>query len=306
MDGSMVPPLPIDDAIRALIRLAVQEDLGLQADGSLLGDRTVQAAIPATMQGTGTIVARADGVISGTFLLPEILAQYPGKARCEILTNDGAVVRPQTAIARCTGDAGTILSAERVLLNFLGILSGTASLTRRYVDAVAGLPKRVQICDTRKTIPGFRRLQKHAVMCGGGVNHRLGLFDGIMLKDNHLAALRETLGAGLTLAQLTQRVKQKAPNGVAVWLEVDTLAQLREALPEGGADIILLDNMSHDDMREAVRLRDAIHPARPALEASGGVNLQTVRAIAETGVDRISIGAMTHSAGVLDLSMEGT
>jgi len=233
-------------------------------------------------------------------------------------TPDGTRVGPGGAnekIATITGAVRTLLSAERVMLNFLGHLSGIATLTRLYVDAVArAIPdenKRPAICDTRKTTPAYRVLDKYAVRCGGGVNHRIGLYDGVMLKDNHLAALRERLGAGLTLGQLTARIRAELDPKITLWLEVDNLAQLEEALNTElpGADIILLDNFNLDQLKGAVPMRDVFAnndklPNKPLLEASGGITLETLPKIARTGIDRISIGALTHSAPVLDLSME--
>lgn len=302
------PAPPIDADLRALIALAVREDLGA-------GDQTVSLAIPPELHATGTIVARKAGVIAGTFLLPAVLGFYDAALTVEILTPDGARVQPDQPVTRLQGPARGLLSAERTLLNFLGHLSGIATLTRRYVDVVtAAVPQASQrpaICDTRKTTPAFRALDKYAVRCGGGVNHRIGLYDGVMLKDNHLAALREKLGDRLTLAQLTQNVRAQLAPAILLWLEVDTLAQLREELAgHGGADIILLDNFTPDQMRQAVQLRNAAQSkienqkSKILLEASGGITLDNLAACAQTGVDRISIGALTHSAPVLDLSME--
>ena len=203
---------------------------------------------------------------------------------------DGEAVHPGTPLATISGHARAILSAERVALNFMGRMSGIASLTRRYVDAVAGT--KATIVDTRKTTPGLRAFEKYAVRCGGGGNHRTGLFDAILIKDNHIAA------AG-SAANALKAARSQAGHTVKVEIEVDTLDQLREVLPLG-PDIILLDNMKLDELREAVRLTSD----RALLEASGGVNLESVRGIAETGVDLISVGALTHSAPVLDLGLD--
>jgi nicotinate-nucleotide pyrophosphorylase (carboxylating) len=192
-----------------------------------------------------------------------------------------------------------ILSTERIVLNFLQRLSGVASLTRKYVDLVADLP--VLILDTRKTTPGWRLMEKYAVRCGGGHNHRMGLYDGVMLKDNHLAALARTGAAG-TIGEAVRHVRQKYAASVPLEVEVDTLAQLDEALA-AKPDIVLLDNMAVDMLREAVARRNRVAP-RVLLEASGGINFQTLRGIAETGVDRISIGALTHSAPALDIGLD--
>ncbi len=304
----LIPP-PLDPHHMALIRMAVREDMGHGTYGTLQGDRTVELAIPQELRGVATIVARKPGVISGTYLLPAILREYQVGIDCTTLTPDGIAVQPGTAVAQISGSVRTILSAERVLLNFLGHLSGIATLTRRYVDAIAGT--NTVICDIRKTTPAFRVLDKYAVRCGGGVNHRMGLYDGVMLKDNHLAALRERFGKDLTLAKLTKRIRGELPTDITLWLEVDTLDQLADEIAGGGANIILLDNMSCDQMRRAVQMRDALpidkqsaKTKTPLLEASGGITLENVRSVAETGVDRISIGALTHSAPVLDLSLE--
>jgi nicotinate-nucleotide pyrophosphorylase (carboxylating) len=226
------------------------------------------------------------------------LAAVDRRLILEVYLPDGSDLMPGDRIATAAGPMRSLLAAERTALNFLQRLSGVATLTRNYVQAVAGLPCR--ILDTRKTTPGWRLLEKYAVRCGGGHNHRLGLYDGILIKDNHLAALREkwhsewdALRSALGNSRSTQ---------VAVEIEVDNLAQLDEAL-RCHPQIVLLDNMGPDDMREAVRRRNTIAP-EVLLEASGGVNLATVRAIAEAGVDRISVGALTHSAPALDIGLD--
>jgi len=305
---------PIDSHIKSLIRLAMEEDLGGGRDGGGAaggGDKTVELAIPAGATGAARIVARRAGIISGGFLIGAILAEYDAALACEIHAADGTRAGVDAAVATIRGPVRGILSVERVLLNFLGHLSGIATLTGRYVEAVSGVKPAPAICDTRKTTPGFRTLDKYAVRCGGGVNHRMGLYDGVMLKDNHLAALRERLGAGLTLAELTAAIRRELDPGIVLWLEVDTLDQLREALPMHphgrGADIILLDNFSVRDMRTAVAWRNGIGPRtgpRVLLEASGGITPENVAEVGRTGVDRISIGALTHSAPALDLSIE--
>ncbi|MCL2640772.1 MAG: hypothetical protein FWD53_08010, partial [Phycisphaerales bacterium] len=215
--------LVIDERVRELVRMAAEEDVGT-------GDRTVQLAIPTRTRGTGIIVARCDGVICGTVLIKEILAKY-GRASCRLMVKDGAKVKAGQVVARASGSVRGILSAERVVLNFLGRMSGVATLTRRYVDAVKGT--RAVVCDTRKTVPGWRGLDKYAVRCGGGVNHRMGLYDGVMLKDNHLAALRERLGE-MGLAELTRRVRRELPGKIMLWVEVDTLEQLGAVMGGGG------------------------------------------------------------------------
>ena len=301
---------PLSDEIRSLIKLAVREDLGDLPDGAekvaARFDRTVALSIPPDLVATGRIVARRQGVISGTVLMAEILSHYDLGLKGSALISDGGIAKQGAVVAEISGPAGALLSAERVVLNFLGHLSGIATLTSQYVRAAAqgaAEPGKPVICDTRKTTPGWRTLEKYAVRCGGGVNHRMGLFDGVMLKDNHLAALRRMGGGHLSLADITRKVRSQLPKHIALWLEVDTLEQLQEALP-GAADIILLDNMTPEQMRQAVVWRDGLKSGGPLLEASGGVTLTTIAAIAATGVDRISVGALTHSAPALDLAMD--
>lgn len=272
-------------AARTLVQLALAEDLGR------FGDRTSRALIPAEQQAAARFVVRTAGVVAG---LP-VAAMVCEKLRFAPLIDDGATVSGGTAIATVSGSLREILAAERTALNFLQRLSGVATLTRRFVDAVQGTA--AKILDTRKTTPGWRLLEKYAVRMGGGTNHRLGLFDGILIKDNHLAGLDGDVRRAVMLAR-------EAPGNETypVEVEVDSLGQLDDALA-ARADIVLLDNMTTDMMREAVRRRDAASPDT-RLEASGGVNLQTVRAIAETGVDRISVGAITHSATALDIALD--
>ena len=297
----MLAPPPIDEDTLSLIRRAVREDVGS-------GDLTVQLSIPSEHGSTANIVARQEGVLSGAYLLAAILREYSAGLSSEIITPDGSLLKVDQVVARISGPTRALLSAERVCLNFLSHLSGIATLTRRYVEAVGGVAGPPAICDTRKTTPGYRVLDKYAVRCGGGTNHRMGLYDGVMLKDNHLAALREELGGQRSLGQLTAHVRAQLVAGMMMWLEVDTLEQLRAALPGGGADVILLDNFTPKMMRQAVVIRDehaaGQEPVRPLLEASGGITLANIGAIAATGVERISIGALTHSAPILDLSME--
>ena len=302
---------PLSAAIRSLIELALREDLGDLPDNgdktAIRLDRTVALSIPPDLSAAGKIIARKEAVIAGSVLVAEILSHYDTRIQSSILIPDGTPASPGAVVADISGPAGAILAAERVVLNFLGRLSGIATLTRQYVQAAAagsnqsGKPI---ICDTRKTTPGWRELEKYAVRCGGGVNHRMGLFDGVMLKDNHLAALRRSAGKALSLAEMTRQLRARIPPHIPMWLEIDFLDQLREALP-GAADIILLDNMTPRQMRQAVIWRDEFRPGGPPLlEASGGVTLETVGEIAATGVDRISIGALTHSAPVADLAMD--
>ncbi|HEY3887382.1 MAG TPA: carboxylating nicotinate-nucleotide diphosphorylase [Caulobacteraceae bacterium] len=280
----MIAPLP-DLLIEPIVRAALAEDLGRA------GDVTSTALIPRGQRMTAVFAARAEGRVAGTDCARIALAVLDPGARFEILTGDGADVIPdQGIIARVEGEALAVLGAERVALNLLGRLSGVATLTRSYVRAVEGTKARI-VC-TRKTTPGLRALEKYAVRCGGATNHRFGLDDAILIKDNHIAACGG-------VAQAMQRAKAAAGHLMRIEIEVDTLDQLDQALPHR-PDVIMLDNFALDDLREAVRrVAGAV-----VLEASGGVNLQTVRAIAETGVDAISVGALTHSAPVLDIGLD--
>ena len=286
-------------ACRRLVEMALEEDLGAA------GDVTSKAVIGPDLHGRAVFVARAPGVIAGLPAVELVLetVQTP-LLKLERLVNDGSCVQPGDPIAVVNGLLEFILTAERTALNFLQHLSGVATLTRKYVDAVAGLDCR--ILDTRKTIPGWRLLEKYAVRCGGGHNHRMGLYDGILIKDNHLAALNSQ---GFGIYDAVEMAQKLVGGSVPIELEVDNLDQFDDALacrPE----IILLDNMSLDDLREAVRRRNLEEPridpntTAVLLEASGGVNLETLRAIAGTGVDRISVGALTHSAPALDIALE--
>jgi nicotinate-nucleotide pyrophosphorylase (carboxylating) len=277
-------------ACRRLVELALQEDVGT-------GDLTSQAVIPETLTGRGVFVARAPGVVAGLPAAALVFATLDPRVQFEPLLADGDSVRPGSRLARVAGPMRSVLSGERTALNFLQHLSGVATQTRRYVEAVAGL--RCQVLDTRKTLPGWRLLEKYAVRCGGGHNHRMGLFDGVLIKDNHLRALGLGQKEIRTAVEAARRLHGPA---VPVEIEVDDLAELDEAL-RCGPDIVLLDNMPPEAMREAVRRRDAVAP-RVRLEASGGVTLATVRAIAETGVDRVSVGALTHSAPALDIALD--
>jgi nicotinate-nucleotide pyrophosphorylase (carboxylating) len=275
-----LPPILIEEAVRA----ALAEDLGRA------GDVTTQATIPANAQARAAIVARDSGVIAGLPAARVAFAMMGPEILFEEQAKDGDSVEPGTQIALVSGPARAILSAERVALNFLGRLSGVATLTARYVSAVAGASAR--ICDTRKTTPSLRALEKYAVRCGGGVNHRFGLDDAVLIKDNHIA-----VAGGVVPALRT--AKAHVGHLVKVEIEVDTLDQLREVLDEG-ADAVLLDNMTLDDLRRAV----ALVAGRMICEASGGVTLSTVAEIAKTGVDLISVGALTHSAATFDIGLD--
>jgi nicotinate-nucleotide pyrophosphorylase (carboxylating) len=280
----MIAPLP-DLLIEPIVRAALAEDFGRA------GDVTSSALIPPGQRMTAVFAARAEGRVAGVDCARIALAVLDPAARFEILTADGAdVTANDGTIARVEGEALAVLGAERVALNLLGRMSGVATLTRAYVRAVEGTAARI-VC-TRKTTPGLRALEKYAVRCGGGVNHRFGLDDAILIKDNHIAACGG-------VAQAMQRAKAAAGHLMQIEIEVDTLDQLDQALPHH-PDVIMLDNFALADLREAVRrVAGAV-----VLEASGGVNLQSVRAIAETGVDAISVGALTHSAPVLDIGLD--
>ena len=277
-------------AAKILIDLALAEDL------SSTGDLTCQALIPPDQQARVQVASRKAGILSGAPIGRMVFATLDPAVRWESYRHDGDTVAPGTIIAEVSGPLRTLLVGERTMLNFMTHLSGIASLTRTFVDAVAGT--RAKILDTRKTLPGWRLLQKYAVRCGGGTNHRMGLYDGVLIKDNHLAAWTQSA----SIAAAVQAARAKSPRQVSIEVEVDTLEQLQDAL-EGHPDIVLLDNMPVDMLQTAVKLRDQTAP-KVLLEASGGVNLDTVRGIARTGVERISVGALTHSAPALDLGFD--
>jgi nicotinate-nucleotide pyrophosphorylase (carboxylating) len=277
-------------ACRRLVELALLEDVGT-------GDLTSVAVIPEALEGRGTFIARAPGVVAGLPAASLVFAALDPHVQMVALLHDGTPVESGSRLAAIAGPMRAILAGERTALNFLQHLSGIATQTRHYVDAIGGLS--CQVLDTRKTLPGWRLLEKYAVRCGGGYNHRIGLFDGVLIKDNHLAALglgRKDIRTAVAAARLVQG------RAVSVEIEVDNLTELDEAL-SCRPDIVLLDNMPPDMMREAVRRRDSVAPA-VLLEASGGVTLATVRAVAETGVDRVSVGALTHSAPALDIALD--
>jgi nicotinate-nucleotide pyrophosphorylase (carboxylating) len=278
-------------ACRRLVELALAEDL------NLTGDLTSQAVIPPEMRGRACFRCRVSAVIAGLPAAEMVLNVIDPALEFRALCDDGASVVAGTEIARVTGRVASILSGERTALNFLQHLSGIATRTRAYVDLVASTS--CQILDTRKTLPGWRYLEKYAVRCGGGHNHRFGLHDAVLIKDNHLAALHGTSDpVGRAVSEARQRV---APS-VLVTVEVESIADLVAAL-QARPDIVLLDNMPLEAFREAVRLRDDVAPS-VLLEASGGISLATVRDIAATGVDRISVGDLTHSAPAIDIGLD--
>lgn len=270
------------EAATPLIERALAEDLGP-------GDATTEAIIPESAQGEGVILAKAKGVLAGLAIAGEVFRRVDPKIQFLPEAQDGEPVAPGQPVARLSGPLRGLLTAERVALNFLCRLSGIATLTNRYVEAVASY--HAVILDTRKTTPGWRALEKYAVRCGGGRNHRMGLYDMVLIKDNHIAA------AG----SLAEAVRRARASGVKLPIEVEvrTLAELEEALALG-VRRVLLDNMDLTALRKAV----ALSRGRAELEASGGISLENVVEVAATGVDYISIGALTHSAPALDLSLE--
>lgn len=287
---------PERDAARALIVLALAEDLQDR------GDLTSEALIDPDAEAEIRVVAREAGVLAGgpaAALVFEMLDPGDRAATWRGIVEDGTALEAGAEVAVVSGPVRSLLCGERTALNFLTHLSGVATLTRQFVDAAAGT--QAKILDTRKTLPGYRVLQKYAVRAGGGTNHRLGLYDGILIKDNHLAAWRAA-SAEHSIAEAVTQARQSVAAGIAIEVEVDTLAQLEGALT-GKPDLVLLDNMSTEELREAVAIRNKQSP-QTGLEASGGVTLETVAAIAKTGVDRVSIGALTHSAPALDLAFD--
>ena len=284
----MIKKLPLaEDQVNSIIDVALAED-------RVSEDVTSTALIPPELQGKAAIQAKAEGVLAGGEIGKRVFLRVDPSLEVEALIEDGANVKPGEVVATISGRVISILKAERVALNFLQRLSGIASLTAEYVARTSG--SAAKILDTRKTTPGLRLLEKYAVRIGGGQNHRLHLGDGILIKDNHLAALR-TLG--MNLKDIVARAKEKAPQGLKVEVEAGTFEEAMAAV-EAAADIIMLDNMRPDEMRRAV---DAM-PSGTVTEASGGITLDNVRAVAESGVDYISVGALTHSYRALDISLE--
>ena len=279
--------MQITSSIRDIVERALVEDLGH-------GDVTTDALIPPDARGQASVVVKADGVVAGLEVALDVFRQVDPSTQSRIRMADGAPVSPGAVVADLEGSVAGILKAERVALNFLQRLSGIATATNAYVKAVQGTKAR--IIDTRKTVPGLRQLEKYAVRVGGGHNHRYNLADGILIKDNHIAALR---ARELGLAEIVELARERSPHTLRVEIEVETVEEAIEAI-EGGADVVLLDNMSPEEMRRVVE----ISGGRALLEASGGVTLDTVRAVAETGVDLISVGALTHSVRALDISLD--
>lgn len=285
----------VAEAARQLIRLAIREDVGEQCDW------TTRCLVPPDAKGRVAIVARQAGVVAGLPIVPLVLVEMGAVVEFQSLASDGDLIERGQTLATLDGSAADILTAERVFLNFLGRLSGIASLTRQYVDAVAGTEAAVY--DTRKTTPGWRMLEKYAVRRGGGFNHRLGLHRAVMIKDNHVAlAAQEGMTLPDAVAEVRTNLAAAQAEVEAVEVEVDTLEQLENVLA-AAPDIVLLDNMTLDQLRTAVESRAERDP-QIVLEASGGVSLETIGDIARTGVNRISVGALTHSAVALDVGLD--
>lgn len=280
-------------AAKPLLTVSLREDLGRE------GDITTQAFLPPDEIGTVRIVSRKAGVTAGLPLAELVWQMLDPTVQIKRLINDGTPVTPGSVIAEVTGKVTILLAGERPALNFMTHLSGIASLTAQYVAAVAGT--NAGIYDTRKTLPGWRILAKYAVRAGGGRNHRMGLFDAVLIKDNHLAAWKAA-NPSHTVAQAVEAARSKVAAGIVVEVEVDTLEQLQNALT-AQPDIVLLDNMGPETLIQAVNIRNAVAP-KVQLEASGGIQLSNVAEIARTGVERISVGALTHSAPALDLGLD--
>jgi len=276
-----------EEQIDNIIDIALAEDISH-------GDLTSETLIPPELQGKASLLAKAEGIVAGVEVAKRVFLRVDPSLKIEVFIKDGAEVKPGDIIATISGRVISILKAERTVLNFLNRLSGIATLTTQYTAKTQGVA--TSILDTRKTTPGLRLLEKYAVRMGGGKNHRLHLGDLILIKDNHLTALR---ALGMSLKDIVAKAKQNAPRGIKVEVEINTIQEAREAV-EGGADIIMLDNMSPDEMRQVVSLV----PDYVKTEASGGITLDNVQAAAMAGVDFISIGALTHSVKALDISLE--
>lgn len=287
-----------DKTVTEVIALAMREDLGT-------GDVTTALMPSPDEPSTFQLLGKQRGVFCGYALGTRILHAYDPLIRltwCDGVADGMPITDCPTTLGTLAGPLGSILSAERVFLNFLQRLSGVATATRAYVDAVSGTGARV--FDTRKTTPGWRSLDKYAVRCGGGANHRTGLFDAVLIKDNHLAGVAPERLAG-TIFEMLNRMHAVPIVPSFVEVEADTMAQAEALFAVTGIDVVLLDNFSCENLRRAVALRDALGlRGKVELEASGGITLETIRAVAETGVERISVGAITHGAGSLDLSLE--
>jgi nicotinate-nucleotide pyrophosphorylase (carboxylating) len=276
-----------DDMVRQAVEGALREDM-------YRGDVTTRALIPGDRRCRAHVICKADGILAGVDVAAAVFQAVDSEVTTKALAADGSRVRERDAVAVVEGRAASVLTAERTALNFLQHLSGVATEAGKYVDRTRGT--KAQVLDTRKTLPGLRELEKYAVRMGGARNHRMNLEDGILIKDNHLAILR-SMGAGL--GEAVRMARRQAQSGVRVEIEVDSVDAASEAL-EAGADVIMLDNMSVSEMRRVV---EAVN-GRALIEASGGITIDNVAAVAECGVDLISVGAITHSAKALDMSLE--
>lgn len=305
-DGATIGGGPLDrlaDVFSVTTIDSLLDEMPNALPSELDRDLTCAALIDPAETATINVVVRRDGVLAGGPVAELVFNRLDPTVAWKSLVADGTFVAGQTVVARASGSLRSLLIGERTALNFLMHLSGIATQTRKFVEAVAGM--KAVILDTRKTLPGWRALEKYAVRCGGGTNHRMGLHDGVLIKDNHLAAWIRGQGSearGPSIADAVRQARSVSPNGIAIEVEVDSLEQLRDALA-GSPEIVLLDNMGPPMLCEAVQLRNEIAPAT-RLEASGGITLGNVREIAETGVDRISIGALTHSAPALDIAFD--
>ena len=284
------------DSLQPLLTLALDEDIGP-------GDLTSDVLIDTEAAAYGELLAKADGIVAGLLFVPSILQRVDARLQFKPEVEDGTTIARRTVLGRITGPVRPLLTVERTVLNFLQALSGVATFTSLFVAAVADTD--AVILDTRKTTPGWRYLEKYAVRMGGGTNHRTGLHDGVLIKDNHLA-VRAPNHMGETIAGLVREARGRISGEIPIQVEVEQTGYLEEVL-RSKPDVVLLDNMGVPMIREAVAMRDRLFgDGGPALEASGGITLENVRQVAETGVDRISVGALTHSAPVLDISLEVT
>ena len=279
--------VPLEEQVDHIIDLALAEDLSH-------GDVTSEALIPSELQGKVSILVKAEGILAGGEVAKKVFLKVDPALKVEVLIKDGSKIKSGDIAATIVGRVVSILKAERVILNFLQRLSGIATQTAQYIAKTHGAG--IKITDTRKTTPGLRLLEKYAVRMGGGQNHRFHLGDGILIKDNHLVALR---ALGMSLKDIVTKAKQHTPRGLKVEVEVNTTREALDAV-EAGADIIMLDNMGLDEMRHVASLI----PSQIKIEASGGITLANVQTVAETGVNLISVGALTHSSKALDISLE--
>jgi nicotinate-nucleotide pyrophosphorylase (carboxylating) len=272
-------------AIRDLLEMALREDVGS-------GDITSESVVPADVMAKGTILSKSDGIVAGLDVAGEVFRMLDAEVDFRKLASDGEKIRKGQELATAEGRARSILTAERTVLNFLQRLSGIATLTSEYVRAASG--HKARIIDTRKTTPGWRVLEKYAVRVGGGHNHRFGLYDAVLIKENHIAAVG-------SVSEAIARARERIPHTMKVEVEVENMDQVREAI-SAGADIIMPDNMDVDAMTQAVKLIDE----KAIVEASGGIRLEDIPTVAATGVDLISVGALTNAAPPLDISMSMT